>query len=158
MASTRYNSLKGEEVMATCFEVANYFLYKIDPEVGDTISNLKLQKLVYYAQGFALALFDKPLFSSRIEAWDHGPVIPDLYHEYKQHKAGNIPPIEKLNKTSLTEDQIALLDEVYEVFGQFSAWALRNMTHREPPWNEAADDEVIPHEDMKKYFKTRIEQ
>ena len=62
--------------MLSCYDVAQYFLAKSDEDAGDLMSNLKLQKLVYYAQGFALALFDKPLFSERIEAWIHGPVYP----------------------------------------------------------------------------------
>jgi uncharacterized phage-associated protein len=51
------------------------------------MSNLKLQKLMYYAQGFSLVLFNKPLFPERIEAWIHGPVIPAVYHKYKGYGA-----------------------------------------------------------------------
>ncbi|HSX79064.1 MAG TPA: type II toxin-antitoxin system antitoxin SocA domain-containing protein, partial [Candidatus Saccharimonadia bacterium] len=62
--------------MLDCYDVAQYFLAKADEDAGDLMSNLKLQKLVYYAQGFALALLDKPLFPQCIEAWIHGPVVP----------------------------------------------------------------------------------
>lgn len=55
--------------MLTCFDAADYFLSKIDEDAGDVITNLKLQKLVYYAQGFSLALCGRPLFAERIEAW-----------------------------------------------------------------------------------------
>ena len=53
----------------SCYDVAQYFLAQMDEDAGDLISNLKLQKLVYYAQGFALALYGRPLFPERIEAW-----------------------------------------------------------------------------------------
>ena len=66
--------------MLTCYDIAKYFLAQADEEIGDLISNLKLQKLVYYAQGFYLALHDEALFPEDIEAWTHGPVVPVLYH------------------------------------------------------------------------------
>jgi len=69
--------------MKTCFDVANYFLKRQDPDAGDLMSNLKLQKLVYYAQGFHLAMENSPLFNEPIEAWEHGPVCVPLYHKYK---------------------------------------------------------------------------
>jgi uncharacterized phage-associated protein len=53
--------------MLSCYDVAQYFLAKADADAGDLMSNLKLQKLVYYAQGFALALLDKPFFPQCIE-------------------------------------------------------------------------------------------
>lgn len=60
--------------MLTCFDVADYFLTQSnetqsnDENSGDFLSNLKLQKLVYYAQGFSLALLNRPLFNEEIEA------------------------------------------------------------------------------------------
>ena len=66
-------------------QAAKYFLAQASEDAGDLISNLKLQKLVYYAQGFHLALYDEPLFLEAIEAWTHGPVVPDLYRHYKKY-------------------------------------------------------------------------
>jgi uncharacterized phage-associated protein len=74
--------------MLSCYDVAQYFLAKAGEDAGDLISNLKLQKLVYYAQGFALVLLKKPLFPQCIEAWIHGPVVPALYHAYNSKVAG----------------------------------------------------------------------
>ncbi|KJW07325.1 Panacea domain-containing protein [Orientia tsutsugamushi] len=62
---------KGE--LLSCFDVASYFLVLVDRAAGDVITQLKLQKLVYFAQGAHLALFDKPLFKEDIEAWENGP-------------------------------------------------------------------------------------
>ena len=142
--------------MLTCFDVAKYFLSLNNEAEGDLISNLKLQKLVYYAQGFHLALHDKPLFEEDIYAWTHGPVVPELYHEYKEYGSGHVPCPEEFD-FSILEDAREFLDEIYDTFGQFSAWKLRNMTHEEPPWREASDRrEVITHESLKEYFKTQI--
>jgi uncharacterized phage-associated protein len=144
--------------MLTCNDIARYFLAQADVEdAGDLISNLKLQKLLYYAQGFHLALYDKPLFGERIMAWTHGPVVPDVYHAYKEYGPGAIPPPNDVDFDIYDDDTRGLLDEVYNVYGQFSAWKLRNMTHEEPPWKEAAPySSEITLNSMKAYFKTLI--
>lgn len=150
--------------MATVFDAATYILSKQDLNAGDTISNLKLQKLVYYAQGFALAILDAPLFSEPIQAWDHGPVVEALYRHYKQYEAGAIlpPPPDQVEsaKNHFTPEQLEVLDEVCEVYGQYSAWKLRNFTHEEPPWIETyrknkQNGEISLHE-MKFFFKTLL--
>ncbi|CAM8505744.1 TPA: Panacea domain-containing protein [Morganella morganii] len=146
--------------MLTCFDVADYFLSRCDDESGDTISNMKLQKLVYYAQGFSLALLGHPLFENKIEAWMHGPVVPDLYHQYKSHGNCALPAPESVDESKFSEDELDLLNEVWDVFGQFSAWKLRNMTHEESPWKgnyvEGVGGSEIPLEDMAEYFATRV--
>ena len=140
----------------SCFDVAKYFLSLQDEEVGEFISSLKLQKLVYYAQGFHLAIYDKPLFPEEIEAWAHGPVIPKLYHNYKKYGSGGIPP-EPFDIKQFSETQIELLNEIWLLMAQYSAWKLRNITHEEPPWkNTYPYTKVISHSSMKEYFKTQI--
>ena len=77
--------------MLTCFDVAKYFLALAnDVESGEGISNLKMQKLVYYAQGLYLAKYNKALFKEKIKAWQHGPVIPKLYYKFKKYGPGYI--------------------------------------------------------------------
>ena len=141
--------------MATCHDVAKYFLSRVREDVGDTISNLKLQKLVYYAQGFSLAVLGTPLFEESIEAWEHGPVVPELYHEYKGHGSSAIPAVKAGSADdAFSTEQLELLEEVYDVYGQFSAWKLRNMTHAEQPWIDAHPSGTISHESMGEFFKT----
>ncbi|MBW4552995.1 MAG: DUF4065 domain-containing protein [Aphanocapsa sp. GSE-SYN-MK-11-07L] len=143
--------------MLGCQDVAKYFLSLTDEDSGDLISNLKLQKLVYYAQGFHLALYDEPLFEERIEAWTHGPVVPDLYSAYKHLGLNAIPRPTDLDFSVYDERTRELLDEVYQVHGQFSAWKLCNMTHDEPPWKNAiANGGVITASSMKEFFKTQL--
>jgi len=145
--------------MATVKDVAQYLLKLDEQHGGEGISNLKLQKLAYYSQGFFGAIHDRPLFNEKVEAWTHGPVIPELYHEYKNHGSGLIPSENIMdNKSSLTNEEAELISEVYDVFGQFSAWKLRNMTHEESPWKNHEDKaDEIPFREMQEYFKTRIE-
>lgn len=143
--------------MENAFQVANYFLSQADEEAGDTISNLKLQKLLYYAQGFHLALFGQPLFDQEIRAWTHGPVIEEIYHSYKAFGGGAIPRPQDFDPQSIDTDVRELLDEVYNVYGQYSAWKLRNMTHAEAPWVDAyksGPGAAIAPEAMRQFFKT----
>lgn len=143
--------------MANVHDIARCFLFLDNENEGDGISNLKLQKLVYYAQGFFTAIFNKPLFTNHIEAWAHGPVVPTLYHAYKEHGSNRIPVPQDFDKGALADNELELVEEVFEVFGQFSAWKLRNMTHEEAPWQaHEKDASTIPLEEITKYFKTRI--
>ena len=145
--------------MLNCHDVADYFLAlaRDDEDSGEDISNLKLQKLVYYAQGVNLALYGKPLFEENIEAWTHGPVVPVLYSRFKQFGSGAIEFEKEVDLEKYGKDTREVLDEVYKVFGQYSGWKLRNMTHQEPPWAETEKGDVISHKLMRDYFKTIVE-
>ena len=140
--------------MKTALEIAKYLLADSCPECGDFISNLKLQKLLYYAQGVHLAIHDKPLFQEEIVNWEHGPVVPDVYHHYKGNGSNAIPvpTDDEISLDEFTEEEIQVLTDVSEVFGQFSAWKLRDMTHNERPWKETNRQDVIPIKLIKEYF------
>lgn len=150
--------MKEGSIMLTCHDIAKYFLSLINEESEELMSNLKLQKLVYYAQGFHLALYGRVLFKEEIEAWTHGPVIKELYEEYKDYGASGIPLQKIENDDKYTPEVKELLNEIHSVFGQFSAWKLRNMTHEEPPWKDAYESTsgIVSTESMKEYFKTQI--
>lgn len=87
--------------MLTCYNVADFFIHLAN-ETGSYISNLKLQKLVYYAQAWHLAIYATPLFEEDFEAWVHSPVIPALYREYKSF--GWQPILKDVQKPELTEN------------------------------------------------------
>jgi uncharacterized phage-associated protein len=141
----------------TAHDVADYFLASVDEDTGDNLSNLKLQKLVYYAQGFHLALNDgRPLFDDPIEAWTHGPVVPSLYRRYKHHGSGAIPKPESFDPSKIDPSTREVLDEVATVYGQFSASKLWAMTHEEPPWKNAQIGDVISRESMTEFFRTLL--
>lgn len=144
--------------MLSCFDVARYFLAIVDEDAGDSLSNLKLQKLVYYAQGFHLAMYDAPLFSEVIRAWRHGPVVPEMYHAFKHFGAGPVKMAVDFDPEKYSPDVIGLLEEVWAVYGQFSALRLRNITHQEPPWANTPQGGTITHDVMKEYFKTQLAQ
>ncbi len=104
-----------------------------------------------------MAILDKPIFDEPIEAWAHGPVVPVLYHSFKVHGSNPIPRPECIDFSIYSDETREVLDEVHKVYGQFSAWKLRNMTHEEPPWVEASETRsVISQESLKEYFKTQL--
>ncbi len=105
----------------TARDVADYLLYHVDEDAGDSMSNLKLQKLLYYAQGVHLALTGKPLFLEHIEAWQHGPAVPALYRACKGRGSCPLPRPKKLDLRKYDEQTRFVLDEVQCVFGQYTA-------------------------------------
>lgn len=136
--------------------VAKYFLSVPDEDSGELISNLKLQKLLYYAQGHAVALglANGLLFKDKLYAWKHGPVVKTVYNHYAVHGRDALP--RERPPTTLSREAVSLLDEIYRVYGRYSAWALREMTHREAPWlrNYKPDilDIEIPLQHIKEHF------
>jgi uncharacterized phage-associated protein len=142
--------------MATALDVAKYFLTLAEPDEGDVVTHLKLQKLCYYAQGSALVVLNRPLFNEDILAWDHGPVIRSVFDAYRAHGSDPIPLPENFDAAVLTDEERELLNEVWDVYGQFSAWKLRNMTHNEPPWANTPRNEVITPEALRTFFLTRV--
>ena len=137
-------------------DIANYFLFKAGKD-GELISNLKLQKLVYYAQGIHLALYGKPIFNDPIKAWTYGPVVPSLYGRYKKHGMGNVPLDPSFDPKKIDQKTKDFLDEIYTAFGQFSATRLIDFTHSDQCWKDAHPNKIITHkamqESLKKYLK-----
>lgn len=149
--------VRAKKSSITPIDVVKLFLklQDFDTDCGDVITNLKAQKLVYYAQGVYMAKAGVPLFNDNFEAWQHGPVIPDLYHQLKEFKNCQIQvdhndkDIEKFN-----DKQLDILISVYKTYGRYSAWALRDMTHNEAPWKDTIVNHVISKAKIKDYFET----
>lgn len=143
-------------------DIARYFLAKSEGEDGDLISNLKLQKLCYYAQGIGLiARGGQPLFDEQIEAWLHGPVIPTLYTQYRQYSGLAIPAVTDLDLSQYDPADLMVLDDVFDYYGQYSAWRLREMTHNEPPWKDAYEEAMnksIGAKALMDYFKDQVSE
>jgi uncharacterized phage-associated protein len=149
--------------------IADYFLVTAREE-GDYISQLKLQKLVYYAQAWFLALYGEQLFEDDCEAWVHGPAYQVLYDRFRIYGWKPILEPESDEVTRATVDLPVKvkehLDEIISVFGSESAHNLELMTHREMPWLKArngipetdASRAVIQKTDMQVFYKAFYEQ
>jgi len=147
--------------MAEALDVARFFLVLADAsrEDGEALTHLKLQKLLYYSQGFHLALYDTPLFPETIEAWEHGPVLPAIYRMYRECGRAPIDPPADWQAEAVSSAERSLLVDVWNAYGQFSAWRLREMTHEEPPWKDSfvpGANREIPHDSLKRYFLTQL--
>lgn len=147
-----------KEAKYSALQIAEWFLnynrMQMNEEDAEYITNLKLQKLLYYAQGCYLALTDNPLFKEDILAWEHGPVVNEVYQKYKINGARGIQYDEKFCE-NIDEQTQNILKQVYEVFGSYSAWALRNKTRQEAPWQNTIRNDIIDLGLIKKYFKGR---
>ncbi|MBE9209271.1 DUF4065 domain-containing protein [Nostoc sp. LEGE 06077] len=148
--------------MLSCFNITDYFIWLAN-QTGSFISNLKLQKLIYYAQAWHLALYKIPLFPEDFQAWIHGPVIPALYQKYRSF--GWQPILEDANP-ELPHEVRKFLDEVAQEYFACDAYELEQMTHIEEPWNlarvnlppDAPSSAVIEKEWMKEYYGSRVEE
>lgn len=149
------------EARYTAELIAHWFIWRnkvAEKDGADPITLMKLLKLMYYAESGSLAINNVSLFPDPIEAWTHGPVIPSIwrkYHESPYCLTVSQDDVEQLSVIQKDDRQVLL--DVFETFGQYSAWGLRNLTHAEDPWREAvnggmARSQPISRETMKKYF------
>lgn len=157
--------------MYDVLDVCRYLInYSNDKDYG--VSNLKLQKLLYFVQAFFL-INEKtscPCFSDAIEAWDFGPVVPKAYKEYKQYGSSDIPKINSYiqyvdhnpwdferipyNNVIKVDDQ-KLMNAVVDKFAEYSATDLVTLTHKQSPWKDvyvSGEDNVITPESIVRYF------
>lgn len=123
--------------MAKAAQIANYFL----EASGGTLTPLQLLKLVYIAHGWSFPLRQGPLLDQtleRIEAWQYGPVIPDLYHATKVYRGDPVSSPIPTYGSELTSAEKPLLAAVFKSYGRFSGGQLSAMTHRPgTPWDIA---------------------
>ena len=146
---------------STADQIADSILWSTHAS-GSFISNLKLQKLLYYVQAWHLAVFESPLFPERFQAWVHGPVVPDVYRRFNGYKWRNIDA--EVERPELGAGTIAFVEEVLDEYGPMDARHLEYLTHREDPWIEArgglAVDEpctaVLSEETMRSFYRSRL--
>ncbi|CAH2465112.1 Panacea domain-containing protein [Bacillus mycoides] len=146
-------------------DVAEYFLSLSKPNTQYSMTHLKLQKLVYYAQGWHMALNNgAELFEEEIRAWVHGPVCPDLYTLYRHNQYFEIPPVDAPEIVLNNENAINTLNLVWHLYGGYDGKFLEELTHQETPWLEARKDyrsdengnDLITHRMMRNYFQTML--
>ena len=138
----------------------------------DSLSVLKLQKLLYYVEAWHVTFFDKKLFDEDFEAWVHGPVCREVFRRFKHER-------KKFMYSEVSQDDLSIpeagnienysegsshIENVLESYGKFSGTQLENLTHREEPWQKARGNlspsepctEIISKESMRDYYKTLL--
>jgi uncharacterized phage-associated protein len=146
------------------FAIANYFIQKA-AEAGVPLTSMKLIKLVYIAHGWFLALAGRALLREPVQAWQYGPVIPSLYHAFKQY--GNNPIPQSAATTEQIEDNEhadirRLLDKVWDGYSKFTAAQLSTITHQsDTPWSQVYDEHhrhaVIPDELIRQHYQGKLD-
>lgn len=142
--------------------VARYFCYLASQSfIGDNkeregITNLKLQKILYFAQAYYLAKLGKPLFGDIIEAWEYGPVVPSIYHQFKNK--GNKALICEKDESNISEEDKKILNSIWDTFGGYSASRLVDISHAHSPWKNAyaSNKKEISHKSMSEYYATLL--
>lgn len=131
------------------FDVAQYILQK-----RGTMTTVKLQTLVYYAQAWALAWSGQPLFGNVIEAWDRGPVVHELWDVHRGLRLINALPASHLE--TLDADHRETIDAILERYGDLSPEMLSELTHAESPWRDThrqSNTTEIPLSDLESYYR-----
>ncbi|MCX6704535.1 MAG: DUF4065 domain-containing protein [Candidatus Woesebacteria bacterium] len=137
------------------------YIVKLSQDTGEPVTNMKLQKLVYYTYAWYAAEKGEPLFKEPIEAWKYGPVVTSVYEAYKGFGADVIKEPRDGNPDNLDKFTKALIDDVFKVYGGKSAVELVELAHSEAPWrdtfNPAHQDTPIPFESIMSFYKARKE-
>ncbi|WP_274968629.1 Panacea domain-containing protein [Succinimonas amylolytica] len=142
--------------------IANWFIQRnklAENEGGDKLSLLKLLKLMYYAEGIFLAYDRGSLFNEPFIAWQHGPVVRSVWKKFTNTPYDlNVTDSEVSELNKISDEDKELLENVFQTFGTYSAWGLRNLTHGEKPWIEATDNGrrmngEISRDSIRDYFK-----
>lgn len=138
-------------------DVADFF---IDLCAGreEPMTNLRLNKMMYFAQGWHMATYGTPLFNDEIQAWKNGPVVPTVYHQNKKNGKNGIKTLHNPDYLdNLTHEQTLFLLDVYNRYKDIPTKNLVSMTHdRDSPWNRVYDGEknrTIPQNYIEEYFK-----
>lgn len=153
--------MSGKKRKITPLDVAA-FIIELSEQTGEPLTNMKLQKLVYYVYAWFAVEKKKPLFDEKILAWKYGPAIASVYEAYKDYGADVVKNISAGTSESLDEFTKSLAEEVFTVYGTKSAIELMNLSHSEAPWrdtfNPDKQDSPIPFEAILKYYTARKDE
>ena len=142
-------------------EIARWFINRADRAAGEAITHLKVQKLLYFSDAYHMANF-KSIFDEQFQAWAHGPVVAEVWHEFKSYQwdAIETQPAAKIKDNDL----LNYLEAVYEKFGKLGAKRLEEITHEHAPWRdvrgnlplEAKCSAIIRKETIRDFYANRI--
>ncbi len=148
---------QGDKKMYKAIDIARWFIYRSEQE-EEKPTALKILKLLYYAQGCFLMLNDEVLFKENIMAWEHGPVVEPVWRAFPDSYNLTVTDKEMTDSLSKIDNYTNnFLEHVWNLFGGFTAWKLREMTHAEAPWiittkNGKEFDRIIEKDVIKSYF------
>jgi len=137
-------------------------------EDGNPVTQMKLQKLVYFANGIHLAQYDNPLIKENFQSWDYGPVIPEIYQQFKIYGSSPIedtsllfvfnPSAKKVLESDVLDEKAKeTISVTWNSLKDISAITLSAWTHKKgSPWETHYKNGIIPNEEIKEYFKSEF--
>ena len=140
--------------MINMMDAARYLVYLSYNENVASLTPLKLQKLLYLAQGWSYVWDRKPLFLEEFEAWQYGPVNNEVYCYFKKYGRDEISDYEELDYI-YDDDARETLEAIWDSYGPYNAFELVELTHQQLPWKKAYEQgTTIKNEDIKRYFQS----
>jgi uncharacterized phage-associated protein len=144
-------------------DLAKWLVNHADREAGEAMTHLKVQKLLYFAEAYYLANFNKSLFQEEFQAWAHGPVVIEVWRRFKQYNWDSIPQ-QDLMSLKFSGPMLDYMCAVYDKFGKLGAKKLEEITHQHAPWKnargdlplEAACSNIIEKEVIRDFYAERI--
>ena len=141
--------------MYNAIAVAGYII-EYEHSKDRLISNLKLQKLLYFVQAQFFIEYGKPCFGNKIEAWSFGPVVPDVYHTYKIYGSLDITKLEDgINIDDISDEHKETINSVSETFSDTPVYEMVDITHHQTPWMRAKRNQFsneITNESIQQFF------
>lgn len=153
----------GKEVFSMCTvnDAANFFVGICGHGEACAMTNMRVNKLLYFAQVWTLARLGRPLFDAQFEAWPHGPVVPAVYRKYQYCGRNNIGVVDEgySSEKAFDSDEFDLLIDVYNKYRIYSTEGLLSLSHlKDAPWRAAYSrgrGTVIPRESIKAWFEAQ---
>lgn len=150
-------------------DIARYVINYLEDN-GRHISNLKLQKILYYIQAAFLTEKGEPCFDEDIVCWRHGPVVKSVYDRFRCHADSSIPRQNEIPRLAIEDGQLRMknkpfdyndyeeedrsrMEEVILGLAGFGPWYLVDRTHEEDPWKSLREyNLIISQESIQDYF------
>lgn len=161
IANIKYNELqKLKYEIANVNDVADNIIVEFNKKMEEKekylktefskITPLELQKHLYYVTGLCMAVFNKPAFANNIVAWEHGPVVEEIYQKYKAHGKKEIQTPKVYS--DISEGLKRIIKDVVDGYSKYNGGQLIELTHDEIPWETTGHNEIIENEKIKQYF------
>jgi putative zinc finger/helix-turn-helix YgiT family protein len=147
-----FETIHVEKLAAKVIELYNKMIHVLSKEYQVSmpkITNLELQKLLYYVQGICLFIYKEPAFKQNIYAWDYGPIVYEIYSKYKKYMANEI---DETTDITVSEGLEKIIEIVIDGYGKYTGGQLIRMTHEEEPWLNTSKNKIIQEELIKEYF------
>ena len=144
-----------ESAKYSATDIAYYCIYYCSQELESPISNLQIQKILYYIQASFLVNLGIPCFKEEITAWKYGPVVEDVYREFRAYSASKLG-LTKEPFIDWCADDRSLVNNICACKSKKHAFELVNDTHEEDPWTLTDPGEHIDIDVIKKYFLNNL--